>query len=213
MGVVSCPRCGGSIRPPDLTRSTWRCDSCGTVPPLNVADHVGAEIVGSAAARAASFGFPVWCPWPMPPGWTVTGIGWVGDDRSGVSATVLACTGPANLIDGPADVLFIAEEPAIGLGVRFAGLPGPDPGPLSETTAAHAKVKVAGHPTPMWALAAPDDRSAYVGEAYGHWLWAITWPAPAGYLLAEDLSLHDLADWIPGGLVYGAVSPYLLNSA
>jgi len=209
---VSCPRCGGPIRPPDLTRSVWRCDGCGIVPPLYVAARVGTEVVSKAAARAAENGFPIWCPWPLPPGWTVTGIGWVGDDRSGVSASVLACTGPANLTDGPADVLFIAEEPGVGLGVRFAGLPGPDPGPLPQATAAHAKVKIAGHPAPLWALDAPEDRSAYVGEALGRWLWAVAWPASAGYLLAGDLSLHDLADRVPGGLVYGAPSPYLLRT-
>lgn len=210
--VVSCPRCGGPIRPPDLTWSAWRCDRCGSVPPLHVAPTIGTEIVSAAAARAAQHGFPVWCPWPLPPGWTVTGIGWVGDDRTGVSATIVACTGPANLTDGPADLLFIAEEPGVGVGARFAGLPGPDPGPLPEDTAAHAKVKVAGRPAPLWALDAPEDRSVYVGEAYGRWLWAVTWPAPAGYLLADDLSLHDLADRVPGGLVYGAPSPYLLRT-
>lgn len=210
--VISCPRCGGPIRSPDLTRSAWRCDGCGIVPPLHVASHVGAEIVSTAAARAARDGFPVWCPWPLPPGWTVTGIGWVGDDRSGViCATIVACTGPANLTDGPADVLFIAEEPGVGVGVRFAGLPGPDPGPLPQDTPAHAKVKVAGRPAPLWALDAPEDRSVYVGEAYGRWLWTVAWPAPAGYLLADDLSLLDLADRVPGGLVYGALSPYLLR--
>lgn len=207
--MISCPRCGGPIRPPDLSRSVWRCDDCGIVSPLHVPSHIGAEIVRTAAALAAEDGFPVWCPWPLPPGWTVTGIGWVGDDRSGISATILACTGPANLIDGPADVLFIAEEPGVGVGVRFAGLRGPDPGPLPDDTAAHAKVKVAGHPTPLWSLDAPEDRSVYVGEAYGRWLWTVAWPAPAGYLLADDLSLLDLSDRVPAGLVYGAVSPYL----
>jgi hypothetical protein len=58
-----------------------------------------------------------------------------------------------------------------------------------------------------------DDRSAYVGEAKGVWLYAITWPASAGYLLAEDLVLHDLAEWMPGELVFGAPSPYLHGAA
>jgi len=211
--VITCPRCGGPVRPPDLMRSAWRCDRDGPVAPFHVAEHAGVEAVGTAATLAAKTEFPVWCPWPLPNGWTVTGIGWAGDERTGISATVVACTGPAALLDGPADMLFIAEEPGVGLGVRFAGLPGSDPGPiiaeLAVSTLAHAKVKVAGHPAPMWALDAPEDRSAYVGEARGRWLWAVLWPAPAGYLLAEDVSLHDLADWVPGGLVFGAASPYL----
>lgn len=215
--VVSCPRCGGEIRPPDLMRSSWRCDHCGSVEPLHVAEHIGVEVLEMSAALAAKMEFPMWCPWPLPTGWMVTGVGWVGDERTGVSATVVACTGPASLIDGPADMLFVAEDLGVGLGVRFAGLPGPDPGPilaeLAVTTSAHAKVKVAGRPAPMWALDAPEDRSAYVGEARGRWLWAVAWPAPAGYLLAEDVALHDLADWVPGGIVFGAVSPYLLGRA
>ncbi len=43
MGVaVSCPRCGGSVRPPDLMHSDWRCDDDGSVLPLHVAEHIGA---------------------------------------------------------------------------------------------------------------------------------------------------------------------------
>jgi hypothetical protein len=211
--AVSCPRCGGPVRPPDLARSYWQCHQCGPVLPLHVAEHIGPEIVRGAAERAAGQEFPVWCPWPLPLGWMVTGVGWVGDDRTGVVASVVACTGPASLISGPADILFIAEDPGVGLGVRFAGRPGTDPGPsiadLAASTTAHAKVRAGGHPAPMWALDTPEDRSAYVGEAHGRWLWTVAWPAPAGYLLAEDVSLHDLSDWVPGGLVYGAISPYL----
>jgi len=54
-----------------------------------------------------------------------------------------------------------------------------------------------------------DDRGAYVGEAKGLWLYAIWWPTTAGYLLAEDLVLHDLTESVPSELVYGAPSPYL----
>lgn len=41
------------------------------------------------------------------------------------------------------------------------------------------------------------------------WLYAIAWPASAGYLLAEDVALHDLTERVPPELVYGAPSPYL----
>ena len=43
----------------------------------------------------------------------------------------------------------------------------------------------------------PEDRCAYVGEAMGVWLYVVTWPAAAGYLLEEGLDLHDLADDVP----------------
>ncbi|GAB3797667.1 hypothetical protein GCM10027605_08050 [Micromonospora zhanjiangensis] len=112
----------------------------------------------------------------------------------------------------------------VGLGTRFAGIPGPDPGDLlsdamSEAPsghaehAPHAKVRAGGHPTPLWSVKSPTDRSAYVGEARGMWLYAITWPASAGYLLAEDVVLHDLTEWLPPELVYGAPSPYLHGMA
>jgi uncharacterized protein DUF6758 len=203
------------VRPPDLMSSEWRCAADGPVPPLHVAEHIGAEIVESVTARAKDV--PVWCPWPLPTGWVVTGVAWAGDDRDGTRATALACSGPAPL-GGPADILLVAEEPGVGLGNRYAGLSGPDPGPYLqdalESTAAHAKVKAAGWPTALWAVRTPAaDRSAYVGEAKGMWLYAIAWPASAGYLLAEDLVLHDLAEWLPTELVYGAPSPYLHGAA
>lgn len=196
----------------------WRCEDCGPVPPLHVAQHISREIVEAASEEAARgpVHLPLWCLWPLLPGWTVTGVGWVGDDRTGVRATAVACSGPAPLGGGPADVLLIAEEPGVGLGTRFAGIPGPDPGPFLADVLAeapHAKVKAGGHPTPLWSVKSPADRSAYAGEAKGVWLYAVAWPASAGYLLADDVVLHDLAEWLPSELVYGAPSPYLHGKA
>jgi hypothetical protein len=166
-----------------------------------------------AAEKAAQHGAPIWCPWPLPTGWMVTGLAWAVDERTGVPATAVACTGPAPLGDGPADVVLVAEEPGVGLGARLAGIPGLDPGAYLATVVAaqgsHAKVKAAGHPTPLWSLRTPDDRCAYAGEAKGRWLFAVAFPAPAGYLLAETPDLHDLAEWLPPELVYGAPSPHL----
>lgn len=202
--------------------SDWRCDSDGAVLPLHVAQHIGPEIVESVRAKVRSHPgsegpMPMWCPWPLPAGWMVTGVGWVGDERSGVRGTVVACSGPAPLQQGPADIVLVAEEPGVGLGTRFAGIPGPDPGPYLaselESTAAHAKVKADGWPTALWAVKSAEDRSAYVGEARGLWLYAVAWPAPAGYLLAENVVLHDLVDAVPAELVYGALSPYLHGAA
>jgi hypothetical protein len=224
---VSCPRCGGSVRPPDLMHPDWRCDECAEVPPLHVAVHNNAEIVKSvintieAGTLPDRPAVPLWCTWPLLVDWMVTGVAWAGDDHSGVRATALACSGPAPLGEGPADLVIVAEEPGVGLGNRFAGLPGTDPGPdlvreltraepaPGEAAGAHAKIKVDGHPTPLWSIASTEDRSAYVGEARGMWLYAIAWPAHAGYLLAEHVVLHDLCEWLPPELVYGAPSPYL----
>jgi len=217
----------------------WRCDSDGAVLPLHVPRHINAPIVEAARARVvagAAEPLPMWSPWPMLPGWTITGVGWVGDDRSGVRATVVACSGPCPVEHGPADILIIAEEPGVGLGPRFAGIPGPDPGPFLERVpavtehgwlggtdgrrrpgatagdadmAGQAKVRADGWPTPLWLVKSPEDRCAYAGEARGLWLYLISWPAVAGYVLAEDLLLHDLVESLPSQLLYGAPAPNL----
>lgn len=192
----------------------WRCDTHGMVLPLHVAAHINAGVVDAAAAHAA---VPMWCPWPPLPGWVVTGVAWAGDERHGGRATAVACSGPAPLGGGPADIILVAEEPGVGLGARFAGLAGPDPGPvLSEVMtagAAHARIRVGGHPTALWSVPGEDDRSAYVGEARGVWLYAVAFPAAAGYLFAEHVVLHDLVESVPSELVYGAPSPYLHGRA
>ena len=52
-----------------------------------------------------------------------------------------------------------------------------------------------GHNNNFAPVSIGPDRSAYVGEAKGLWLYVISWPATAGYLLAEDLEEDDqLAD-------------------
>lgn len=216
------------MRAPDLMHTDWRCDDDGAVPPLHVAEHIGPEIMASTidAMAEAHAGHgrppsPLWCPWPLLPGWMVTGVAWVGDAHTGVRATAVACSGPDPLAGGPADIVLVAEEPGLGLGTRFGGIPGPDPGALlagamtdvmpghAENGGAHAKIRAGGHPTPLWSVKSPTDRSVYVGEARGMWLYAITWPASAGYVLAEDVVLTDLSEWTPPELVFGAPSPYL----
>jgi hypothetical protein len=213
--AVSCPRCGGAVRAPDLMSSEWRCDECGPVPPWHVAERIGPEILQAVADKAS--GVPMWCPWPLPAGWMVTGVGWAGDERTGTLATAIACSGPAPLSGGPADMLLVAEEPGVGVGTRYAGLPGLDPGPHLQNalanTAAHAKVKVDGWPTALWSVDGAHDRSSYIGEAKGRWLYAVAWPPTAGYLFADHLVLHDLTEWLPSELVFGAPSPYLHGEA
>jgi hypothetical protein len=151
---------------------------------------------------------PVWLPWPLPQGWLVTGFAYAGDERTGALATVVACSGPSPL-GGAGELLLVAEEPGIGLGARYAGLPGPDPGDGLGVGAPHAKIEAAGHPTALWCLDAPQ-AATYVGEAKGNWLWAVLWPESAGVLLLEDLHLRDLRSYQPlPDLPYGALSPRL----
>jgi hypothetical protein len=200
----SCPQCGDDVRPPNLFTSDWRCEHHGAVHPLYVlptASREGIERV-SATARV-----PFWLPAPLLPNWTLTGVAYAGDDRTGARGTALACAGPAPL-GGVADMVLVAEEPGTGLGSGYAGLNGTTPVPDTSGPPC-AKVTAAGHPTALWSVPAPDDRAVMVGEARGMWLWAILWPAQAGYVLLEHVVLHDLRDGVPADLLVGAPSPYL----
>ncbi|MFD0786771.1 DUF6758 family protein, partial [Micromonospora azadirachtae] len=60
--AVSCPRCGGPVRPPDLMHSESRCAGCGPVSPLHVPEHIGAEIVASVVERIAAAADPPRAP-------------------------------------------------------------------------------------------------------------------------------------------------------
>ena len=73
--------------------SSWRCADCGEVAPFHVARHISTEIIESVLRRPAPTveRLPLWCPWPLPPGWMVTGVGWAGGYvGNGLSATNLA---------------------------------------------------------------------------------------------------------------------------
>ena len=205
-GEPSCPRCRGRLRAPGLWSSAWTCDAHGAVQPLHPAVPPSLELVNQQVKRAA---VPVWLPWPLPPGWLVTGLTCAGDERAGAQATVLACSGPAPR-GGLGELMLVAEEPGVGLGAHFAGLPGPDPGEDFDDLPAAAKIHAAGHPTALWALDGDGTRATYVGEALGRWLWAVVWPAAAGQVVQDDLHLVDLRD---AGheldLPFGALCPRL----
>nr|WP_083937023.1 DUF6758 family protein [Longispora albida] len=190
--------------------SDWRCAHHGPVSPYRAPAHINAAVLATVRGRSR---VPLWCLWPLLPAWMVTGVGWAGDERTGARATAVACSGPGPLESGPADVVLVAEEPGVGLGSRFAGLTGVDPGPGLAESQPHAHVTIGGHPAPLWLVPSPPDRSVHAGEANGCWIYAVTWPASAGYLLVEDVGLHDLADSVPSALVFGAPSPYLHGEA
>jgi len=193
------------VRPPGLWSSDWICPLHGSVHPFSLAPRACVQALDQVRSIAA---VPLWLPVPMPTGWLVSGVGHAGDERTGARATLLACSGPAPL-GGPADLVLVAEDPGVGLGARFAGLPGPDPGPEVTETVPHARVEAAGHPTPLWSLPA-DDRAGFVGAAKGLWLWAVLWPADAGLLLLEDLVLHDSRDGAVEPMIdFGSISPRL----
>jgi hypothetical protein len=183
----------------------------GAVHPLQPVIPPSVEALSVVVHRAK---VPVWMPWPLPVGWLFTGVAYAGDDRSGGRATAVACSGPGPL-GGIGELLLVAEELGVGLGARYAGIDGPDPGPhICVDKPPQAKVLAAGRPTPLWHVAdAPDDRAVFAGEARGLWLWAIVWPEQSGLLMYDELVLTDLRD--AGAEVElvpcGALSPRLLS--
>ncbi|URM89739.1 hypothetical protein LUW75_06755 [Streptomyces sp. MRC013] len=210
-GEPSCPKCGGRVRAPGLFSDRWQCGAHGAVYPLQPVVPPSLEALHVAVNRAR---VPVWMPWPLPVGWLYTGVAYAGDDRSGGRATAVACSGPGPL-GGVGELLLVAEELGVGLGARYAGLDGPDPGPhLCVDEAPHAKVLAGGRLTPLWHVGGvPEGRAVFAGEARGLWLWAIAWPEHSGLLLYDELVLTDLreagpeVDMVP----CGALSPRLLS--
>jgi hypothetical protein len=193
------------VREPSAWSSAWHCDAHGEVHPLRTAGRpcaAGLEVLRRGAA------VPVWLPWPLPPGWLVTGFAGAGDDRSGTRGCAVAVSGP-NPVGGPGEMLLVSEELGVGLGARCAGLDGPDPGSEFAACAPHGLVKFGNHEFPVWHVDAPG-RAAFAGEVMGNWLWLILWPDTAGMLMLEPLELRDLRD--PGqdlDLPFGARSPRL----
>ncbi|MCS0605934.1 hypothetical protein NX794_32720 [Streptomyces sp. LP11] len=210
-GEPSCPRCGGRVRAPGLFADAWQCDAHGTVYPLQPVIPPSVEALNVVVHRTQ---VPVWMPWPLPVGWLFTGVASAGDDRSGGRATAVACSGPGPL-GGPGELILVAEELGVGLGARYAGIDGPDPGSyMNVEKPPQTKVLAAGRPTPLWHVyRTPDDRAVFAGEALGMWLWAVMWPEQAGLLMYDELVLTDLRDagaeldLVP----CGALSPRLLR--
>jgi hypothetical protein len=176
------------------------------VHPYTVLTHLGRDAVDHVVGRA---NVPLWMPHALPYGWVCSGVGYAGDERTGARATATCLSGPSPL-GGGADLMVIAEEPGVGLGARHAGLTEPDPGHGFDVGTPHAKVSAASHPTALWSVPGGEDRAVFVGEAKGLWLWAVVWPATAGVLMYDDLSLTDLRDWpVDLDLEFGSLSPRL----
>lgn len=193
-GHPSCARCGREVRAPGIWSNAWRCEVHGDVEPVAPVGLPTHERLGRDLTAGPASDVPFWLPWPLPTGWLATGITHAGDERHGVRASFVACTGP-NPLGGPADLVIVAEEPGVGLGARWAGLDGPDPGSeLATQTGSHAKIHAGGHPTALWCVNGKSDRAVYVGEALGRWLWLILWPSSAGVLVADHITLMDLRD-------------------
>jgi hypothetical protein len=205
VGRAVCPRCGGEAHAPTAWSSAWRCDLHGEIHPLALARVPSRNGLGTLLKSAR---VSVWVPWPLPPGWLVSGFTGAGDERTGARGSAVALSGP-NPLGGPADLLIVAEEPGVGLGAGLAGLPGPDPGDGFAAGQPNATVKVANHEAQLWLVEA-DHKAVFAGEVAGSWLWLVMWPDTAGVLLIEPLPLRDLRDREQDlDVPFGALSPRL----
>jgi hypothetical protein len=205
---AGCPRCSSPVVERE---GGWQCADHGSITPLWRPELADYETFAEHVSR--STGLPALVPWPLPPGWTLTDFGCVGAPGGHARASFVSCCGPSDL-DGVVEVTVVSEEPGVGLGARCAGLLRTDPGGEIGDGPPHAKVRIEGHPIPLWSVLTSDvdvvfDRSVFAGEAEGRWLWLVLRPASAALLLKDEWILLNLADLGPEliDLPFGGAPP------
>lgn len=189
---AGCPRCDLP-----LTEDTggWACPEHGPTPPLWRPQESTYEDFVHHLEKADDF--PTYLPWPLGPGWHVSDFGVVVRAGSVPRAT-MTCVSGTSALDGPVDVIVVAEEPGTGLGARAAGLDGPDPRDIGEGPPV-VKVRLEPAQVSLWAVSTSDsgeefDRFVMAGEAAGRWLWLVLRPASAMLLLRDEWILRDVSD-------------------
>jgi hypothetical protein len=189
--TVGCPRCATPVA---KAGHVWSCPDHGVVDPLWRPDEASyAAFVEHLGATAR---FPTYLPWPLSPGWRVTDFAAVGTVDRGRAA--MTCVSGTSALDGPVDVLVIAEEPGTGLGARIAGTVHDDPGAEMSEGPPSVRVRIDSQTVPLWPVSTSGasrewDRSVVAGEAGGRWLWMVMRPASAMLLLRDDWILRDVS--------------------
>jgi hypothetical protein len=189
--TVGCPRC---TTPVAQAGSAWSCPDHGLVEPLWRPDEATYDAFVEHLGATARF--PTYLPGPLSPGWRVTDFAAVGAPGRGRAA--MTCVSGTSALDGPVDVLVVAEEPGIGLGARIAGTAHDDPGPEVGEGPPSVRVRIDSQTVPLWpvstsASSSEWDRSVVAGEAGGRWLWMVMRPASAMLLLRDDWILRDVS--------------------
>lgn len=192
MLVTGCPRCDSVVTE---WQGTWACDEHGPTPPLLRPAEVSYDAFAEHLRRTP--GFPTYLPWPLGPGWHVGDFALVGGGSGPTLATMTCATG-VSALDGPVEVMVVAEEPGVGLGARCASTTADDPGEEIGRGTPDVKVRIGHQTVPLWTVStsgADDrfDRSVVAGEAYGRWLWIVLRPASAMLLLRDDWILRDVS--------------------
>jgi hypothetical protein len=190
--AVGCPRCACPVNQDD---GAWSCRDHGAIVPLWRAAEVGYDEFSEHLELAQPL--PTMLPWPLQPGWAVSDFGSVATPGCDARAVFATCTGTTEL-DGVVELAVVSEEPGVGLGARCAGVDRTDPGADIGDGPPHAKVRLEGHPTPLWVVStsASDsafDRSVFAGEAHGRWLWLVLRPASAALMLTDDWAMSDVS--------------------
>lgn len=188
-----CPRC----REPLDGLAGPDCPGHGVGPVLWRAGEPTYDAFVEHLATARDF--PTYLPWPMAPGWMVSDFA-VVTDPSGVPLATLTGVSGTSELDGPVDVLLVAEEPGVGLGARCAGLRAADPGHELGDQQPVVRVRIGSLTTALWPVSvsgvadsAELDRTVLAGEAAGRWLWVVLRPAPAVLLMRDDWILRDVS--------------------
>jgi hypothetical protein len=193
--LAGCPRCSASVTG---AADAWECPEHGPVTPLWRPLEASYEAFVEHLSLADAF--PTYLPWPLGPGWQVTDFGSIGVPGR-ARASFSAVTGTSDL-DGPVELLLVAEEPGVGLGARVAGTRHSDPGGEIAGRPPEARLRLGQTTVPLWSVSTHDivgdlDRSVLAGEAGGRWLWVVLRPASAILLLTETWMLADASEFGP----------------
>lgn len=189
-----CPRCSTPVAHGGEGVG-WACPDHGLIAPMWRPPEASYDAF--ADHLRASPSFPTYLPWPLSPGWTVSDFAVVGDGPDRTAATLTVTCGTSEL-DGPVEMIVVAEEAGTGLGSRAAGTVHDDPGADIAEGPPSVKVRIDNQVVPLWPVSISTaggefDRSVVAGEAAGRWLWIVMRPASAVLLLQDDWILRDVS--------------------
>jgi len=152
MLTASCVHCPAPVA--EATDGTWSCPDHGVTRPLWRAKEASYD--GFAEHLRTADGFPTYVPWPLSPGWSLTDFAAVAPVPGRATAS-MTCTSGTSELDGPVDVLVVAEEAGTGLGARCAGTRYTDPGFEIGERPPSARVRIGSQAVNLWDISTSSD--------------------------------------------------------